>query len=225
MSTIASTLSINQIYLVIFEKTKQPFVTEDGDVFVFLTEEDSREFLKTNPGTTLQGPQYFAIEDLSSLCYGAGGTKIRVKVPGKNQERIEDLTKMPIKKYYNFKLNQALNLLHETKKKKYLYEMSDKKFIVPIKINTGKDIVIEYGIARSGDKKFFLAFSNLDEFDNWSKLAEGYSPIEISYDELVELCGSDDCVLNVAGTRYMLSQDKMNTIRIEMARIREEKEA
>ncbi len=211
--SIASTLSINPIYLVIFEKTGQPYITEDGNVYVFLKESDAHEFMQNSPGTAIKGPEYRTSEELCSDCYGAGALKIVIKIPGKNQERTEDLTRIKKKKYYNFELNHELNLLHETKKKKYLYGLADKKYIVPIKINTGSDVVIEYSIAKMKENRYFLAFSSLDEYNVWAEKVEGYNPIEITYDEMVELCGSDDCIINIFGARYILTQEKIRMIR------------
>ena len=210
---IASTLSINQIYLAIYEKTGQPYITENGDVFVYLKEEDAKRFLEENKGSALKGPDYYKVEDLSSICYGAGAEQIIVKVPGRNQERREDLKKMPKKKYYNFPLNRSINLLHETKKKKYLLEMKNEKFIIQVKINSDSDIVIEYSIAKMKDKNYFMAFSNLDEFEKWSEKVKDFNPIEISFTELAELCNEDDCIINVFGARYVLSQEKIKMIR------------
>ena len=211
---ITNTLSINPVYLSVFEKTGQPYVTDDDEVFLFLKEEDAENFLKNHPGAVLKEPQYYTVEDLGALCYGAGATKIKVKIPGKEQERSEDLTQMPKKKYYNFPLNHDLNLLHETKKKKYLLGFIDKNFIVPVKINpdSDTDIIIEYSIAKMKDKNYFLAFSNLDEFEKWSEKVKGFSPIEISYSELKELCNDDDCIINIFGARYILTQEKMMLI-------------
>lgn len=211
--SIANTLSINQIYIVTFEKTGQPFITTDGDAIIYLFPDDAKRFLADNPGTALDGPDYYTAENLCSICYAAGAERIKAVMPKGEKERYEDLSKMPRRKFYNYSLNRCLNLLHETKKKEYLYEFKDKKFIVPVKINENSNIVIEYSIAKVQDKNYFLAFSNLDEFAMWSSKVEGYSPLKITYDELVELCKSDDCIINIFGARYILSQDKIARIR------------
>ena len=212
---ISNTLSINQIYTVIFQKTGQPYITEDKDVLIYLKKEDAEKFLKENEGTSLRGPEFVKAEDLCSLCYGAGANQIRIIMPGGKQERKENLLKMPVKKYYNIQLNYNLNMLHETKKKKYLYEFKDSRFIIPIKIDNSSEYIIEYSSAKIKEKKYFLAFSDLREYGIWSEKVNGYEPIEISFDELVELCDGDDVILNIYGSRYVLSQDKIKIIESE----------
>ena len=63
------------------------------------------------------------------------------------------------------------------------------------------------------ENRYFLAFSSLDEYNVWAEKVEGYNPIEITYDEMVELCGSDDCIINIFGARYILTQEKIRMIR------------
>ncbi len=211
--SIANTLSLNQSYLVIFDKTKQPFITPEGDAVIYIKESDAAKFLNDNPGTTLYGPEFFKAENICSACYGSGAIRLKVIMPNRTQERYEDLKKMPKKKYYNNELNYSLNLLHETKKKEYLYKLGKGFYIVPIKINNDSSIVIEYSIAKIKDKNYFMAFTSLDEYNAWAERVAGYEPLEISFNELTDLCKEDDCLLNVSGARYVLNQDKIAMIK------------
>ena len=220
--SIENTVSINQIYIVMFEKTGQPYITPEGDSVIYLKPEDANKFISTHPGTVLDGPNFLKTEDLCSMCYAAGATRIEMIMPKGEQKRYEDLTKMPKRKFYNHSLNHALNLLHETKRKEYLQELKDQNFIVPVKINNDSNIVIEYSIAKVKDKNYFLAFSNLDEFDIWASKVQGYKPLKISYDELIELCKADDCIINIYGARYILTQDKIQIIRTSHAEKKQE---
>ena len=214
MFEIANTLALNQTYLVLFEKTKQPYITEAGDSIIFLREEDANDFLDSTPGTVLAVPRFYKAETLCNILYGAGAERIKVIMPRREQERHENLKALPKKKYFNHTLNQNLNLLHETKKSEYLKNFKKARFIVPIKISNVPNINIEYSVARIGEKRYFLTFSSLEEFRLWAQQVAGYEPLEISFDELVELCDNDDCIINVSGSRYVLNQDKLKKIMI-----------
>ena len=209
MYTTANTLSLNPSFMVLFNKTKQPYITEAGECVIYLREEDAAGFLSEHEGAVLDEARFYKPEELCSMCYGAGAIKIKVIMPGCEKERYEDLKRMPIRKYYNHSLNRNMNLLHETKKKEYLYALKKEHYIVPVKIVNSPEIKIEYSVAKANDRKFFLAFSSLEEFELWNKNVGGYEALEITYSELIELSGSDDIVLNISGARYILSQEKI----------------
>lgn len=209
MYTVANTLSLNPSFMVLFEKTKQPYITEEGECVIYLRKEDAGNFLNEHPGAVLDESKFYKAEELCSMCYGAGAVKIKVIMPGCEKERYEDLTRMPIKKYYNHSLNKNINLLHETKRKEYLYALKKENYIVPVKITNKPEMKIEYSIAKANDRKLFVAFTCLEEFDLWNKNIGGYEALEITYSELIELSGNDDIVLNISGARYILSQEKI----------------
>ena len=213
MFVIASALEMNNVGVVLFEKTHTPYITEEGESFVYISKEDSTGFLKTHPGSVLSEFQKYAAEELCSMCYSAGASKIRLVLKGGKKERCEDLSRFPIKKYYNPTLNRIYNLLRETRKKEYLYELDKEKFIVPIKIQNGIDLHIEYSVAKINDKSYFLAFTSLEEFNLWASRVEGYEAVEIQYEELIELSNDDDIIINVFGARYILDRDKKNIIK------------
>lgn len=213
MYTIANTLELNKAALVVFEKTSSPYITPDGDAFVYLREEDFREFSKKHPGSVLSDFKKYDVEELCKRCYGAGALRIRVIMSGGKNERCEDLLRNPIKGYVNHSLNYNINLLRETKKKEYLYELYKEKFIVPIKIQNDPVLTIEYSIAQVNEISYFLAFTSLEEFDLWKSKVGGYEALEVKYDEMIELSDGDDIILNVYGARYILDKDKIQKIK------------
>lgn len=213
MYAIANTLELNKAALVVYEKTSSPYITADGDAFVYIREEDFRKFLRDHQGAVLSDFKKHDVEELCKLCYGAGALKIRVVMPGGKNERCEDLLRNPIKGYVNRTLNYNINLLHETKKKEFLYALDKEKYIVPIRIRNKPKISIEYSIAKISNESYFLAFTSLEEFDLWHSKVGGYEALEVRYDELVELANGDDIILNIFGARYILDQEKIKKIK------------
>ena len=126
MFTVANTLSLNPSHIVLYQKTMQPFITQEGDVIIYMKEEDAENFLKENEGTILDEARFHKPEELCSKCYSAGAKRLKIIMPRCEKERYEDLSRMPIKKHYNHTLNQKLSLLQETRKKEYLYGLKDR---------------------------------------------------------------------------------------------------
>lgn len=212
MYTAVNTLALNPSYMVLYQKTKHPYITEEGDAVIYMQKEDAERFLKENEGTILDDAAFHKPDELCSFCYSAGAKRIRIVMPRCEKERYENLVKMPIRKHYNHTLNQKLSLLQETKKKTYLYGLKDENFIVPVKITNHPVIKVEYSIAKINDRRYFLAFSRLEEYSLWVSQVEGYEALEITYDEMVALSNGDDILLNVYGARYILSQEKIKKI-------------
>ena len=211
---IADDINVNPIYVAIYNKTGRPYIDTARNAYIFLKEEEAINFKQAHEGIEIEGPRYYKYNDICSTCFSAGAVFIKVRGISNNREENIELTKIEKRKYYNSELNKNLNLLHETKKKEYLLDIINNVFIVPVKINneSNSDIIIEYSQATIKGIPYFLAFSDVDEYTLWSSKVEGYKPLEISYRELVNLCHGDDCIINLFGSRYILTQEKIAKI-------------
>ena len=210
---ISDEINSNPICLVIHQKTGRPFIDASRNAYIFLKEEDAKKFCQLHHLVEMEGPRYFKYEEICSTCYSAGAKCIIARGFSKGNEKIE-LTKIEKRKDYNTELNKNLNLLHETKKKEYLLDIVNNIFIVPVKINNENksEIIIEYSIAEIKGINYFIAFSDVDEYTLWASKVDGFKPLEITYRELRSLCHEDDCIINIYGSRYILTQEKMAKI-------------
>lgn len=211
---IADDINVNPIYVAIYNKTGRPYIDTARNAYIFLRDEEAGKFRASHEGIEIEGPRYYKYDDICSTCFSAGAKFIKVRGIADNREENIELTKIEKRKYYNSELNKNLNLLHETKKKEYLLDIINNVFIVPVRINSESisDIIIEYSQATIKGIPYFLAFSDVDEYTLWASKVEGYKPLEISYRELVNLCHDDDCIINLFGSRYVLTQEKIAKI-------------
>ena len=118
--------------------------------------------------------------------------------------------------FYNTSLNLTYNWLLQSGKKKYITELKDKKFIIPIEIGSlHKGDFFSYPTARlSDDKTFFLAFTDLMEFNLWKEKTKeikkdeenqrDFKPLLISAASMFEISSGMDFIVNIFGKRALL---------------------
>ena len=200
------------IRLITYKKTGKPYIDEDRVSHAFTDRVDAERFLSSD---SLAG-EFCEVSDarryrhgeLAGLCYASGAERIALST-GKEIQEIT-LGMMPPERYYNPNLSATLNLLLTTRKKRYLRELADRKFIVPIRIDGN---VISYGIARVKEREFFLLFSDTDEFSLWASSVEGFSPLELTFREIEGLSLDRDMIINITGSRFLLDREKIGMIR------------
>ena len=222
MPDARNVIKINAIYLIIYKSSGAPYINEDKTSHAFLRKTEAEAYISEKDelayefGEVADG-KYYEYEELISLCYSSGAEHIHLYTGAE----IMDITigKLPPLKYYNTRLAGTLNLLLTTKKKKYMYELYKRRFVVPIRIDDG--LIINYGIARIKDREFFLVFSNTDEFNIWASHVEGFEPLELTFREIQWLNIEKDIIINITGNRFLLDKGKIDKI-IEFANNAEE---
>ena len=223
MPTTREILENNQVYLVTYRKSGRAYIDEDRSAHAFLNRVDALIYIGEKDELAGQFCEVsegwnFSYEELTGICYASGAEKICLSA----DTEILDITigKLPPTRYFNPKLAGTLNLLLTTRKKKYLYELYERKFIVPVRIDGGT--VINYGIAKIREREFFLVFSDTDEYGIWASSVEGFEPLELTFREIHRLCPGMDIIINITGTRFLLDKKKREIIVAEAEREKEE---
>ena len=200
-------ISINRIYIAVSEKTGRYKLTEDDHVSIFFSEDEAEKYASEHENVRKEGPRSTDFETICRIGRQAGAEKVDIYASGvKTEESIPEMKK----EHLNPKLNRALAHLKETGKKRYLLQLLDCVFYVPCRIDDQKDIM--YGVAKTADTTYALAFTDLDEFWNWSG-GMTWDPLEVTYHELLRVANRREIVLNVSGNRYVLTSTKLEKIR------------
>lgn len=225
MPTPREIIDINPVYLITYKTTGKPYIDEERTAHAFLRRTDAEIYLEEKDelarqfGEVTDG-RHYRYDEFTGICYSSGAEKIYLQA-GTELLNIT-IGKLPPTRYFNPKLAGTLNLLLTTRKKKYLYELYKRKFIVPIRIDRG--IVINYGIARIQDREFFLVFSETDEYGIWASNVEGFEPLELTFKEIQSLSLERDIIINITGSRFLLDKKKIDKIIAEAEAEREEKD-
>ena len=212
--TVKELLKDNDIYLITYKKTGKPYIDEGHTSHAFMDRRGAEEYLSSDAlakeSCEVSPPRRYGEEELFGCCYASGADSILLSGP--------DLFDIPLghlppTRYYNHRLSATMNLLLTTRKKKYLFELYDRKFIVAVRIDRGT--VINYGVARVKDREFFLAFSDTDEFSLWASSVPGFSPLELTFREIQGLSLDRDIIINISGNRFLLDRAKIERIEKE----------
>ena len=209
--TVKEVLRDRDIYLITYRKTGKPYIDEGHTAHAFTGRREAEAFLSSDTLAAefceVSPPGRYGEEELFGRCYASGADSILLSGPDLYDIPLGHL---PPTRYYNHRLAGTLNLLLTTRKKKYLFELYDRKFIVAVRIDRGT--VINYGIARVKDREFFLAFSDTDEFSLWSSSVPGFSPLELTFREIQGLSLDRDIIINISGNRFLLDREKIERI-------------
>lgn len=200
-------ISINRIYVAVSEKTGRYKLTDNNHISVFFTEEEAEKHISNMKDARKEGPRMTDFETISRIGKQAGADVVDIYASGiKTEEPIPEFKKERL----NPKLNRALAHLKESGKKQYLMELLDCVYYVPCRIESQLDIM--YGVAKAQDILYALAFSDLDEFWNWSG-GMAWDPLEVTFHELLRVASRREIIINVTGNRYVLTKKKMEKMR------------
>ena len=89
--------------------------------------------------------------------------------------------------------------------------------VVPAETIWGPSIPMDPYYANTEDGIYKGASNTEKLVAQWKKVVE-----DGTYDELIELCKADDCIINIYGARYILTQDKIQIIRTSRAEKKQE---
>lgn len=210
---LINAIDLTVSYLIISVITNKVYLDEERNAYLFFSKNEAAAFVMETEDTTVQEGTYKSKEDFLSECYAAGARKVIIH-SGTGTKEMVSLGENRVKlDFYNSMLNASVSLLRETKKSKYMIDIAKERFIVPVKINNDDGQVILYGVVRaSGANKEdyrYLAFTDLKEFQAWAEKVQGWKPLSVSFDTMIQIGKNHGYMVNPFGNRLVLSYENM----------------
>lgn len=216
-TSLLKSLSLHKATLIFSSATNQVYVDEDRHCYLFFYECDAEKFIESQELPLTMGEmQYFDEEELLTTCYEQGANIVVIS-DGGHTESIH-LSKNRVKKsFYNSRLNASISLFKETKNVKYLKEMANCMFIVPIRIkateNQKKQDIL-YGTVHFGDNDFqYIAFTDIKEYSKWAEMVDDWEPLLVSLDVMCQISKSRGYLVNPMGNKLLLPSNVMEKYR------------
>ena len=178
-------LTLKEFYIVKSKETGKPYISEQREAFLFEILRDATPFIEKNPDLYVDDrPQMIKKDVFTSGFYSEGIRCINMMNPKTKKTTQVAISKEECKvQYYNEELNADILLLKETKKKKYLREMHDKHFLLPVEIRARTPKVYPsihyvYTLHTDNVTRYYFLFSTIQEFDEWNKEGK-FSPLDV----------------------------------------------
>lgn len=211
-------LSLSEYCTLISKKTNMPYLDKENNVYIFDTLIDANEFIKTAADTTVSDKEILKPSFFITYMYGLGAENVCVKKGDK-----EDFITIPVDKadtkkdFFNPSANRNLLRLLQTGDKKYLRNLKEDIFLCPVKIDkrqAKKYSSIHYACAKlKDDKKFYLLFTTLDEFNKWNE-AQGKNclPLEVNMIKESQIRRNNPVIINPLSNKVILNDRYLKLI-------------
>lgn len=169
-------LTQKEMHLITSTLTQRPYIDERNNCYMFELMREAGDFIKNHPGTAYDSAKFYR-QIICNDLYAIGVEHIVIKHANAASVTI-DVDKNGVKKqFYNVPASRLICQLKQTKKKKYLMELRDKTFIMPVltDVRIKKHYPhLHYSYATfNGDDYNYLLFTTLQEFDKWNKTQDG----------------------------------------------------
>lgn len=206
-------IAINQASFIMHNETGRPYLDEEGACHVFISAKEARAFVKEKENVTASPPRFTEFRSAARTGF-AGGAKALVLHAGAETSQAALSERDIARGFYNNQANRTLCMLKQTRKKRWLAELSKCHFLIPAKIDRKDGITILYGIVTRSDSDDFLylAFTDLDEYGLWAQKVEGWEPLKVGYHALHQIARNNGIMLNLYGNRFIVSKKMLGRI-------------
>lgn len=201
-------------FLVIDKRTKRPYINEKRESFLYLNSEIAKIICSKNDFFGLLNVDKNSYMDIKSLCLLSGAKKLIIVGDNSSDVKVENLIKEELKPmYYNSQLSANITNLLITKKQKYLLDFKDCNFIVPVVVKDDDRQSISYVAGNTKDNSFlYLAFTNLSEYNKWSKSFPNAKPLEVDSISLKRIGKKHGFIFDPNGNKFILTAEMLNMI-------------
>lgn len=202
-------------YLVVSKLTNRIYIDEKRNAMLFFSKEKAKEYSDKIPNTAVFNASPHKFIDICSLAYGSGASVIVLKSNNKEEEIRLQKEKLN-KKYYNSNLNANIARYLHTKDNRYIKAFENSQFIVPIRIQNHPNANITYATAIIKNEPYvFVAFTDVNEFNNWSKKIKGWQALEIDAAGFKRIGKKHGFIINPFGRYLIVTRTMMNMIKTE----------
>ena len=198
------------LYMIMSRLTKQPFIDEKRNAYVFRKKEEAEAFASEIRDTKVRETEKDAGQSVFSECFAAGAKTLRER--SGDREVTHDLSEEEMdKRFYNGALNANVARYLHTHNLEYLRAVKNCRFIVPIRITNEPYTKIVYAtLYRNTDAKnkrqyVFIAFSDLEEYEKWTERENGWKPLLIDNYVMSRIGRRHGFILDIYRTGFYIS--------------------
>lgn len=208
----------------ISDRTGTLYIDEDFSTHFFSRYSDTKKYIKTCKNVTPgKHPEHIEPEHLKqelSNIYMTGIRKITVhKKDGSTEEIVLNEDDME-NRFYNNKLCGLVNRLVHTSELRYLRNMYDCYFIIPIIIDRRKPEhypKVHYSEAVGGNgEKFFTLFTTLEEYRKWAGMQTkgmGWRPLQVKRDNIDDIRRGGNVIIDPLSSKIILNNSQFLLMR------------
>lgn len=210
---LTKSIAVNKIICVTSTLTGRPYLDGERMGYIFFSEDAAEDFINTHPASERSGPFYTTPEEIMSRYFAAGAETVKIDT-GDRTETV-DLYETTLKKrYYNNELNACIALFKQTHLPEYLKKLAAYEFIIPARIKEeyGEQKIV-YATMHADDIYVYIAFSDLEEYEEWAGELTGWQPLVVNFDVMCQIAKEHGYVINPVGNHLKLPGDKMEKYR------------
>lgn len=214
-------LTKKKYYLILSVKTKQAYIDKNGAGYLFAIKKEALDFagsMQPKVYVSETSKNITQNKDIKSfVCLGM--RTLLIKRRDKDSPDKIELGKGDIKRgYYNTDLEFNITRLRETSLLKYLLDMKKNTFLVPVYLQERKSKEypkLFYCHAIFSDKKeAIVAFSMMEEFNDWNKdqiknKGREFFPLEVSATRLLKAANGADVIINPLSDKLYLKDSQL----------------
>lgn len=215
-SAYKNIIELKEYYIVKSSKTNKPYLDEYFNCYLYETTFEFDDFSKKFTDTYIETkPEHLTPATYMIEFYSYGINNIIVKQANKKEIKIPLENDPDIKKqYYNRETNRNLLRLKQTGEKRYLRELKDKDFFVPLYIeerNPMEYTQIKYSYAYfDKTSKYYLLFSTLQEFNNWNnEQNKKYQPLKMTLNSFEKIRKKNELLINPQTDKILLLNEQI----------------
>lgn len=213
IQNILETIKLNKAYEIKSPITGRLYLDAERRSYIFLNSMDAKAFIVENTDTEIADPVYHDPAVFLETCY-KNGTSCLVVNDGQKKSEIPLAKGVVSPGYYNSELNAWLTLFKATKNPMYLEKIAHSYFVIPIRVKFSltQEIVYPTGRPKEGDY-FYIAFSDLDEYNQWAQKVAGWDPLVVNFDVMCQISKEHGFMVNPLGNQIMLPAKIMEKYR------------
>ncbi len=209
-------MTLHEYHLIMSSITKRPYLDIDNSCYMFELESEADVFVKNTENVFAAAPAYYKQMTFCTEFYSLGIRLIHVKI-----RQNKDFVDIPVEKidtkkqFFNPLAVQNICRLKQTNQTKYLRNLKDVSFFVPVLIDMRipkQYPCLHYSYATfNGSDQHYLLFATIQEFETWNKEQENkWKPMEVSLSTIGRIRGKNPILINPLSDRVILTDRHIN---------------
>ena len=209
------------MYLIYSSITKSLYIDEKRQAAAFLDIKDAEKYRDANENVYIYADERTK-KDIYSDCYAAGALSVNIANREGKEKFISLREDLLERRFYNGKANADIARYAHTKDPACVLSMGKDRFIVPVKITNHPYVKVMYltafekkGRTEDGRNYFYLAFTDLKEYEKWGKGKDEWSPLIVDFKSLARIGKNHGFIINLMGTKFLLNKKKFEMVERE----------
>ncbi len=204
MSLIAAT----PYFIIYSNKTNLPYINVKYEGYAYESKSEAESFVTALKDTYIK-KENEEIQNLADF-YSLGFDGLHIKRATQKEKYVPISKDDVLEKHYDRDANKYLMLMKQTLNNEYLRKIKHCHVYVPIAIKSREfaEYPQMYHCAiENNEKKIYLIFVSLDDFETWATNNEEWKPMKIEFKKLSELFKSELLCLTGNGFNIVINEE------------------